>query len=95
MGTLKNLKRKQARESLLVDESLKKLKVRVLGLEKEELENEQELRVNLLKLDVVLRHQQIQKEKALTIYYTTATKLMNEKLQPLNQQHFVNTETVF
>ncbi|XP_065661516.1 uncharacterized protein LOC136084740 [Hydra vulgaris] len=93
MGALKNLKRKQARESLLVDGSFKKLKVSVLGLEKERLEKEQELRVKLLKLDVALRQQQIRKEKALTIYYTTATKLMHEKMQPSNQQHFVNTDT--
>ncbi|XP_065649926.1 uncharacterized protein LOC136078310 isoform X3 [Hydra vulgaris] len=93
MGALKNLKRKQARKSLLVDGSFKKLKVSVLGLEKERLEKEQELRVKLLKLDVALRQQQIRKEKALTIYYTTATKLMHEKMQPSNQQHFVNTDT--
>ncbi|XP_065676028.1 uncharacterized protein LOC136092204 isoform X2 [Hydra vulgaris] len=93
MGALKNLKRKQARESLLVDGSFKKLKVSVLGLEKERLEKEQELRVKLLKLDVALRQQQIRKEKALTIYYTTATKLMHEKMQSSNQQHFVNTDT--
>ncbi|XP_065652011.1 uncharacterized protein LOC136079716 isoform X3 [Hydra vulgaris] len=95
MGALKNLKRKQARKSLLVDGSLKKLKESVLGLEKERLEKEQELRVKLLKLDVALRQQQIRKEKALTIYYTTATKLMHEEMQPSNQQHFVNTDTVF
>ncbi|XP_065643293.1 uncharacterized protein LOC136075018 isoform X4 [Hydra vulgaris] len=93
MGALKNLKRKQARKSLLVDGSFKKFKVSVLGLEKERLEKEQELRVKLLKLDVALRQQQIRKEKALTIYYTTATKLMHEKMQPSNQQHFVNTDT--
>ena len=90
MGGLKKLKIKQARESLLVDGSFKILKVSVLGLEKEK-----ELRVRLLKLDVALRQQQIRKEKALTIYYTTATKLMHEILQPSNQQHFVNTDTVF
>ncbi|XP_065682777.1 uncharacterized protein LOC136095883 [Hydra vulgaris] len=95
IATLKNLKRKQARESLLVDGNFKKLKVSVLGLEKERLEKEQELRIKLLKLDVAHRQQQIRKEKALTIYYTTATKLMNDKLQPLNQQHFKNIETVF
>nr|XP_047127686.1 uncharacterized protein LOC105850525 [Hydra vulgaris] len=91
-GALKSLKRKQSRESLLVDGNFKKLKVSVLGLEKKKLQKEQSLRLQLLKLDVALRKQQIRKEKALTKYYTTATQLMNDKLPLSNQQHFINTE---
>ena len=78
-----------------MDENFKELKISHLSLEKLQLEKEQSLRIKLLKLEVALRRQLVQCNKAQTTYYLAAAKAVQENRLHYPSMHYPYPGTAY